>query len=71
MADNDTLPATGDVIRSIDTDGRGVKTQVVKLDVGGPSRESLLTNDKPDETNELLLLMLLELEKITLLLTNR
>jgi hypothetical protein len=40
MADNDTLPATGDVIRS--KDRAGVKTQVVGLDVGIGGTEQLM-----------------------------
>lgn len=39
MADNNTLPATGDVIRS--EDRAGVKTQVVILDVGGTGAENI------------------------------
>lgn len=76
MADNDILPATGDVIRSLDRQASGVKTQSMQVDVGGSSTnpEKLLTEDMlrgdAKETNELLFLMLLELEKITLLLTN-
>ena len=41
MADNSTLPATGDVIRDIDKSGK--KTQVVAIDLGGAGAESLLT----------------------------
>ena len=45
MADNSTLPATGDVIRDIDKSGK--KTQVVAIDLGGAGAESLLTTALP------------------------
>jgi len=45
MADNSTLPATGDVIRDIDKSGK--KTQVVVLDLGGAGAESLATTSIP------------------------
>jgi hypothetical protein len=45
MADNSTLPATGDGIRTVDRSGSGPKTQVLQLDVGaaGAGNELLLT----------------------------
>lgn len=45
MADNTTLPGTGDVVR--DLDRAGVKTQVMALDVGGEAAERLLGPDNP------------------------
>ena len=45
MSDNTTLPGTGDVVR--DLDRGGVKTQVMAIDVGGSSGESLLSMDNP------------------------
>ena len=41
MADNDTLPATGDIIRS--KDRSGVKTQIVGLDIGIGGSETLMS----------------------------
>lgn len=45
MADNTTLPGTGDIVR--DLDRAGVKTQVMALDMGGADGESLLGPDNP------------------------
>lgn len=52
MSDNTTLanPAgstAADTIRDIDRGGLGVKTQVVQLDIGGASSESLVTGTMP------------------------
>lgn len=45
MSNNSTLPASGDVIRSVDK--AGVKTQVVTLDLGGSGAESLVAGSIP------------------------
>lgn len=45
MADNTTLPGTGEVIRNIDKLGK--KTQVVTLDLGGSGAESLIAGSIP------------------------
>ena len=45
MADNDTLPATGDVIRS--KDRTGVKTQIVALDLAPGGAETLMNGKMP------------------------
>ncbi len=45
MANNTTLPGTGDVVRDIDKGG--VKTQVMALDVGGAGTEVLVDADNP------------------------
>jgi hypothetical protein len=45
MADNSTLPATGDAVRTVDKGG--VKTQVVTLDLGGSGAESLVSGAVP------------------------
>lgn len=46
MADNSTLPATGDAIR--DKDRSGVKTQIVGIDVGiGTGTEALMSSTNP------------------------
>jgi len=49
MADNSTLPATGEAIRDIDRSG--VKTQVVALDTGGAASESLVSPTNPLATS--------------------
>jgi hypothetical protein len=45
MADNTTLPGTGEVIRNIDKSGK--KVQAVVIDLGGAGAESLLTTTLP------------------------
>ena len=45
MANNTTLPGTGDVVRDIDKDG--VKTQVMALDIGGAGSEVLVDANHP------------------------
>ena len=45
MADNTTLPGTGEVVRDIDKSGK--KTQVVVIDKGGSGAEDLLTGSMP------------------------
>lgn len=39
MSNNSVLPATGEIIRSIDKDS--IKTQVIALDIGGSGAESV------------------------------
>lgn len=45
MSDNTTLGGSSDVVRDIDRSG--VKTQVVQLDVGGATAESLVSSANP------------------------
>lgn len=45
MSNNSVLPATGEIIRSIDKDN--IKTQVIALDIGGSGAESLVSNENP------------------------
>ena len=45
MANNTTLPGTGDVVRDIDKDG--VKTQVMAIDIGGAGIEVLADANHP------------------------
>lgn len=49
MADNSTLPATGDVIR--DKDRAGVKTQIVGIDLNPSGSETLMAGVMPVSVN--------------------
>jgi hypothetical protein len=51
MANNTTLPGTGDVVRDIDRSG--VKTQVVQVDIGGSGAELLATAGQQTMANSM------------------